>query len=79
MSGRGTVYSYTVARRATAPQWANEPPLVIAIVELEEGPHLTANIVDCNPDDVMIGMPVDVAYQDVSPEVTLVQFRPRGS
>ena len=79
VSGRGTVYSYTVARRPTAPQWANEPPLVIAIVELEEGPHLTANIVDCNPDDVTIGMPVDVAYQDVSPEVTLVQFRPRAS
>jgi len=76
VSGRGTVYSYTVARRPTAPQWADEGPYVIAIVELAEGPHLTANVVDCPPDDVKIGMPVVATYQDVTPDVTPVQFRP---
>ena len=76
VSGKGTVYSYTVARRPTAPQWADEGPYVIAIVELAEGPHLTANVVDCPPDDVKIGMAVVATYQDVTPEVTLVQFRP---
>jgi len=76
VSGRGTVYSYTVARRPTAPQWADEGPYIIAIVELAEGPHMTSNIVDCAPGDVKIGMPVVVSYQDVTPEVTLVQFRP---
>ena len=76
VSGRGTVYSCTVARRPTAPQWANEGPYVIAIVELEEGPHLTANILGCAPDDVRIGMAVTASFEDVTPEVTLVQFRP---
>ncbi|MGE5594734.1 MAG: Zn-ribbon domain-containing OB-fold protein [Hyphomicrobiales bacterium] len=76
VSGRGTVYTYTVARRPTGPQWANDGPYVIAIVELEEGPHLTANIIDCDPDQVRVGMPVTAAFQDVTPEVTLVQFRP---
>lgn len=75
-SGRGTVYTYTVARRPVAPQWANDPPLVIAIVELEEGPHMTTNLVECDPDDVRIGMPVTVAFDAVTPEVTLVKFRP---
>lgn len=75
-SGRGVVYSFTVARRPTAPQWADDGPYVIAIVELEEGARLTANIVDCPPEEVRIGMPVSATYADVTPEVTLLQFRP---
>ena len=78
VSGRGTVYSYTVARRPTGPQWAADVPYVIAIVELEEGVHLTANIVECDVDAVRVDMPVEVTYQDVTPEVTLPQFRPRA-
>jgi hypothetical protein len=77
VSGRGSVYSYTIARRPTGPQWANDGPYVIAIVELEEGPHLTANIIGCDTGAVRIGMPVEVSFDDVTPEVTLVQFRPR--
>ena len=74
--GRGTVYSFTVARRPTAPQWAADGAYVIAIVELEEGEHMTANIVDCSPDHEREGMPVEVTFHDVTPEVTLPQFRP---
>ncbi|MBI5947925.1 MAG: Zn-ribbon domain-containing OB-fold protein [Chloroflexi bacterium] len=75
-TGRGTVYAYTVARRPTAPQWGEDGPYVIAIVELEEGPHLTTNIVGCAPEEVSIGMPVVVEFDDVTPEATLVKFRP---
>ncbi len=78
-SGRGIVYSFTVARRPTAPQWGEECPYVIAIVELEEGGHLTTNIVECDPDTVRIGMPVTVVFDDVTPEVTLVKFKPAFS
>jgi len=78
VSGRASVYSYTVARRATAPQWSGDEPYVIAIVELEEGPHMTANILGCPVGDVRIGMPLQVSFEDVTPEVTLVQFRPRS-
>jgi uncharacterized OB-fold protein len=74
--GRGTVYSFTVARRPTAPQWAGDEPYVIAIVELDEGVHMTANILECEPDAVRIGMPVEVTFQDVSDEISLPQFRP---
>lgn len=76
VSGRGTVYSYTIAQRPTAPQWADDGPYVIAIVRLEEGPHLTTNIVGCEPGAVRIGMPVVVDFADVTGEVTLVHFRP---
>jgi uncharacterized OB-fold protein len=76
VSGRGTVYSYTIARRATARPFEPDVPYVIAIVELEEGPHMTTNIVGCDPDAVHIGMPVEAAFDDVTDEVTLVTFRP---
>ncbi|MBI2764751.1 MAG: Zn-ribbon domain-containing OB-fold protein [Chloroflexi bacterium] len=79
VSGRGTVYSYTVARRATGPQWSGEEPYVIAIVQLEEGPQMTTNIIGCPPDAVRIGMPVVAAFEDVTPDVTLVMFRPAAA
>jgi hypothetical protein len=53
-------------------------PYVLAIVELEEGPRLTTNIVGCDPSDVRVDMPVDVVFDDVTPEVTLVKFQPSG-
>ena len=74
-SGRGTVYSYTVARRATAPQWSGEEPYVIAIVALDEGGFA----VEVHDVDLRIGLPVEVAFVDVTPEVTLVQWRPRSA
>lgn len=79
VSGRGTVYAFTIARRPTAPQWTPDCPYVIAIVELEEGPRLTANILGCPVDEVRVGMPVSVRFEDVTPEVTLVQFEPRSA
>lgn len=44
--------------------------------ELEEGPRLTTNIVECAIEDVRIGMAVEAVYEDVDGEVTLVLFRP---
>ena len=76
VSGRGVVYSYTIARRATMRAFAEEVPYVIAIVELTEGPHMTTHIVDCEPEAVTIGMPVEATFEDANDEVTLVKFRP---
>jgi uncharacterized OB-fold protein len=52
---------------------------VVAIVELEEGPRLMTDLVDVPPDpaQLAVGMPVEVVYDDVTPEVTLPKFRPR--
>jgi len=51
-------------------------PYVIAHVELEEGVKILADVVDCPPEQVKIGMPVEAVFADVTPEVTLVNFRP---
>jgi uncharacterized OB-fold protein len=62
VSGRGVVYTFTINRQAWVP--GLEVPFVLAIVELDEqhGLRLMTNIVDCKPEEVEIGMPVEVAF-----------------
>ena len=74
-SGRGTVYSFTVTYQNQAPGFRDELPYVMAIVELSEGPRLLTNIVDSKPDDVAIGMPVEVVFEDVDESVAIPKFR----
>jgi len=73
-SGRGSVYSFTIVHRPQRPEFA--VPYVVAIVELAEGFHMLTNLVDCDPARVEIGMPVEVAFRELSPEITLPYFRP---
>jgi uncharacterized OB-fold protein len=75
-SGRGQIYSYTIARRPTHPAFANEVPFVIAIVDLEEGARMTTNIVGCDPEEVSIGMSVEVTFDDRKKDIALPLFRP---
>jgi hypothetical protein len=74
-SGRGTVYSFTVVRRP-APPYDRSGPFVVAYVELEEGPRILTNVVECEPDAVEIGMPVEVVFHDTGEGRALYRFRP---
>ena len=74
VSGRGKVYSYTVVRRASARSFA-DGPYVLAIVQLDEGPRMTTNI-EAPPEQLRVDMPVKVFFDDVTPERTLVKFKP---
>jgi uncharacterized OB-fold protein len=73
--GRGTVYTFTLNHQPWNPTY--EHPYVIAVVELDEQPNLrvTTNIHDCDPQDVHIGMPVEVTFLEVE-DVWLPMFRP---
>lgn len=77
-SGRGTLYSYTVARRPQSPEFAEDVPYIIAAINLDEGPRMTSLLVDADPDGVqqLIGQPVEVAWEDVSPDLAMPYFRP---
>ena len=75
-SGRATVWSYVVQHRPATPAFAPEVPYVVAIVELSEGPLMLTNIIGCAPADVYVGMPVEVAFIEASPAITLYPFRP---
>lgn len=75
-SGRGKVLSHTVDRIGLDPTQRERIPLVIAIIELEEGPRLTSNVIECAPEAVRVGLEVEATFEDLGSE-TLVHFRPR--
>jgi len=78
VSGRGTVFTWTVFHKVYHPGFAGEVPYAVVAVELEEGPRVTSNLVDCPLEGIRIGMPVEVVFDDVTEEMTLPKFRPRG-
>jgi uncharacterized protein len=75
VSGLGRLYTYTVNHRAWSP--GVQVPYVIAIVQLDEQSdlRLMTNIVGCEPDQVVIGMPVCVEFREQG-EVYAPVFRP---
>lgn len=73
-SGRGTVYSFVVNHHPQIPGF--EYPLIVATIELEEGTRLIANMTGIKPDEVEIGMPVELDWIDADPDLTLPAFRP---
>lgn len=77
VSGKGSVYTYTVARRAPHPVFAEQCPMVIAVVELEEGPRLMTNVIGCDPAEVSVGMAVQVDFDPIDDsDLMLPVFRP---
>jgi len=78
MSGKGTVYSFIVAQRGFHPFFKANLPYVVAVIELDEGPRMMSNVIDLDPDQVHIGMTVEVVFEDVNEEISLPKFRPSG-
>ena len=76
-SGRGEVFSFVVVHHPKVPGF--DYPLPIALVELEEGTRLVADLVGVDPADVRVGMPVDVEFYEADDELTLPVFRPRAA
>jgi uncharacterized OB-fold protein len=74
-SGRGTIYSFAVTRRG-AGAYRDAAPYVLAYVELEEGPRMMTNIVDCDVDAIGVGDPVEVVFHDTGQGSALPRFRP---
>jgi len=73
-SGRGTIYTFTIARRPAGPAFKADVPYVVALVELEEGPRMMTNIIGVEPESVRIGQAVKALFEDATDEVTLVKF-----
>ena len=73
-SGRGKVYSFSVVHRAPRPQF--EVPYIVAVIELEEGWHMLSNVLECPVDEVVVDLPVEVAFRKMTEEITLPYFVP---
>jgi uncharacterized OB-fold protein len=73
VGGRGTVYSRSTVRRPQSEGF--EAPYVVAVIELDEGPRLLANVVGVEPGAVLIGMRVEVGFEDFD-AISLYHFTP---
>ena len=72
-SGRGTVFSYVVHHHPPVP--GKQLPFVVALVELEEGVRVMAELLDVSPLDVHIGLPVEIAFVQVDDDLTLPAWK----
>ena len=76
IAGTGEIYTFTIVRRAPTPAYQEEAPYTIVHVTMAEGFRMIATLKGTNVDSVAIGQQVKVAYDDVTPEWTLLTFVP---
>lgn len=74
-AGTGHIYTYTVNNRAANSYMKGKTPYVVAVVELDEGVRMMANIIETQIEEVKIGAKVQVVFEPVSDDITLVQFK----
>jgi len=76
-TGRGAIYTFVVVRETRARGWDQMVPYVPAVIELEEGPRILSNMTNVSPEDVAIGMPVEVTFAELDGTARLPLFQPR--
>ena len=76
VSGEGTLYTYTVARVPTLPEFSDEMPQLLAVVELEQGVHINTTMVGVAPEDLRVGQRVRPVFDERPGSVTLLRFTP---
>jgi|TARA_B100001971_G_scaffold155637_1_gene145140 hypothetical protein len=76
VSGKGRLYSFTLVRQPVNPVFQEDVPYAYAMVQLAEGPRMISNIVECDVTALEIDMPLEAVFDDVTPECTLVKFKP---
>jgi|TARA_Y100000310_G_C20212754_1_gene592099 hypothetical protein len=76
VSGKGRLYAFTLVRQPVNPAFRDDVPYAYAMVQLAEGPRMISNIVECDVEALEIDMPLEAVFDDVTPECTLVKFKP---
>lgn len=79
VSGEGTLYSFTVARVPTLPEFSDEMPQLLAVVELKEGVHINTTLVGVAPEDLKVGQRLRAVFDERPGSVTLLRFTPAES
>ena len=75
-SGKGTLWTFTVTYQNRTTGFADEVPYVLALVELEEGVKMFTNIIQCETEEVKIGMTVEVTFVRASEQINTPYFKP---
>jgi uncharacterized OB-fold protein len=75
-SGRATLYTWSVVYQNDLPPFPSRVPYVAAIVDLEEGPRMMTNVVDCDFATLAVGMALEVTFRPETETITVPVFRP---
>ena len=78
VSGRGVIYSYTIIHQNKAPEFVQDTPYNVVIVQLEEGPRMMANVVDSEPSALRVDLPVQIVFDYVNDTISLPRFKAIG-
>lgn len=77
ISGLGTLYTFTIARKPVSPHFADSVPQLVAVVQWDEGPRLSTELVNVAPEDITVGMRVRPVFFDYpDDDVTLLRYEP---
>ena len=79
VSGQGQLATYTVARVPTLPEFSDEMPQLLAVVQLDQGPHLNTTIVGVAPEDLKVGQRVRPVFDHRPGSFTLLRYTPADS
>ncbi len=75
-SGKAKIYSFTTTMDMVEPKFWADLPYVLAMVDLKEGIRMMTRIVGCDPEEVRIGMNVEVVFEDLNEDFALPMFKP---
>ena len=76
LSGKGTVWSYIIMHQLYYPGFADDIPYNVAVIRSDEGAKFVTNIVGVKNEDIKVGMPVEVTFEDVDEDLTLPKWKP---
>ena len=76
LSGRATLYTYSVVHVNPMPPFRDLVPYVAALVDLEEGPRLATRLVDVDPAEVTVGMALTARFEAIDEEQGIALFGP---
>lgn len=75
-SGRGRISTWTVVHKAWFAAFAGDIPYNVVQVELDEGPRLTANVVDVPHEKLEVGLPVEIVLGEAPPRFRVIAKAP---
>ena len=73
--GKGRIYTYVEFVYQNASYPGIKVPYVVAVAEMPEGVRIISNVIDESAEDIYVGMPVEVVFEDVGEDLTLPKFR----
>jgi len=76
VSGKGRLHTFTIVHQPANNNFLDDAPYAFVIIQLDEGPRMPGNVVNIEPQELQIDMRMEAVFEDVTPEWTLVKWKP---